>query len=384
MQAHFPARRTMGCAGSKAANASKPAPGSVDLRGQSSKEQLDAAAQVIQAAALAAGAGEEPAPAPSAAELQPEVRQMSPEELQQMFNQLDRDHDGKLSKSDLTTVEKLTPKEIDEVFTEVQPEDGTVSFAEFSKAMNVPLLPCPSPRAFPAFGATHARWPRLRSLRRRPRLCSSATASAGRRPPRAARATCMQGSRTAATTRPSGRSRQSTRTRSSTLRAWRRARPAAPPRPSKAFASAVAPTHDPFLSDACVPYAIGARWQSVARDLEKHIGCGRTVCSDRVQPSDVCRSVGQTSALLSSGVALICHSCVRAPVSAQLPDYFTREAGVAWDSFPSDDPNIKVRIDAVKDKHVVFLLNCESNESVRCAPAAMPPFGATRALLLTP
>ena len=77
-------------------------------------------------------------------------------------------------------------------------------------------------------------------------------------------------------------------------------------------------------------------------------------------------------------------------MSAQLPDYFTREGcdesqhGVAWDSFPSDDPNIKVRIDAVKDKHVVFLLNCESNESVRCAPAAMPPFGATRALLLTP
>ena len=64
-------------------------------------------------------------------------------------------------------------------------------------------------------------------------------------------------------------------------------------------------------------------------------------------------------------------------MSAQLPDYFTREGcdeshhGVAWDSFPSDDPNIKVRIDAVKDKHVVFLLNCESNESVRCAPAAM-------------
>ena len=63
--------------------------------------------------------------------------------------------------------------------------------------------------------------------------------------------------------------------------------PAAPPRPSKAFASAVAPTHDPFLSDACVPYAIGARWQSVARDLEQHFGWGRTVCSDRVQPSDV-------------------------------------------------------------------------------------------------
>ena len=76
---------------------------------------------------------------------QPELKQMSQEELQQMFNQLDRDGDGKLSKSDLTTVatlEKLTPKEIDEVFTEVQPEDGTISFEEFSKAMNVPLLPC--------------------------------------------------------------------------------------------------------------------------------------------------------------------------------------------------------------------------------------------------
>ena len=61
-----------------------------------------------------------------------------------MFNQLDRDGDGKLSKSDLTTVatfEKLTPEEIDEVFKEVQPmvqpEDGTISFEEFSKAINV-------------------------------------------------------------------------------------------------------------------------------------------------------------------------------------------------------------------------------------------------------
>ena len=133
-----------------------------------------------------------------------------------------------------------------------------------------------------------------------------------------------------------------------------------------------------------MPYAIGARWQSVARDLEQHFGWGRTVCSDRVQPSDVCRSVGQTSALLSSGVALICHSCVRAPVSAQLPDYFTREAGVAWDSFPSDDPNIKVRIDAVKDKHVVFLLNCESSESVRWTPVRTPLPAFFKVLLLTP
>jgi hypothetical protein len=75
---------------------------------------------------------------------QPELKQMSQELLQQMFNQLDRDGDGKLSKSDLTTVatfEKLTPEEIDEVFKEVQPmvqpEDGTISFEEFSKAINV-------------------------------------------------------------------------------------------------------------------------------------------------------------------------------------------------------------------------------------------------------
>ena len=72
------------------------------------------------------------------------------------------------------------------------------------------------------------------------------------------------------------------------------------------------------------------------------------------------------------------------PVLAQLPDYFTREAGVAWDSFPSDDPNIKVRIDAVKDKHVVFLLNCESNESVRWTPVRTPLSSFCKVLLLTP
>ena len=77
-------------------------------------------------------------------------------------------------------------------------------------------------------------------------------------------------------------------------------------------------------------------------------------------------------------------------MSAQLPDYFTREGcdeshhGVAWDSFPSDDPNIKVRIDAVKDKHVVFLLNCESSESVRWTPVRTPLPAFFKVLLLTP
>ena len=78
-----------------------------------------------------------------------------------------------------------------------------------------------------------------------------------------------------------------------------------------------------------------------------------TICSDHVEPS-------------------------------KLPDHFTRKAGVVWDDFPSDDPNIKVLIDAVRDKHVVFLLNCDSNESVRTAPArniALPV--GIRALVLT-
>ena len=30
---------------------------------------------------------------------------------------------------------------------------------------------------------------------------------------------------------------------------------------------------------------------------------------------------------------------------------------LCWDSFPSGDPNIKLRIEAIKDKHVVFLMH---------------------------
>ncbi len=102
----------MGCAGSKADNTSKPAPGSVDLKGQPSKEELDAAAQVIQAAALAAGAGEEPAPAPSAAELQAatDAARYGPivatqaEAIEKLFKQLDVNGDSKLVASELSAV----------------------------------------------------------------------------------------------------------------------------------------------------------------------------------------------------------------------------------------------------------------------------------------
>ena len=35
----------------------------------------------------------------------------------------------------------------------------------------------------------------------------------------------------------------------------------------------------------------------------------------------------------------------------------TSQTGLCWDTFPSGDPNIKVRIDTVRDKHVVLVMN---------------------------
>ena len=37
---------------------------------------------------------------------------------------------------------------------------------------------------------------------------------------------------------------------------------------------------------------------------------------------------------------------------------------IVWDRFPSQDPNIRLRIDAIKNKDVVFLMNMDS----MCAP----------------
>ena len=48
---------------------------------------------------------------------------------------------------------------------------------------------------------------------------------------------------------------------------------------------------------------------------------------------------------------------VRVPVlctSGLLP---STQTGLCWDSFPSGDPNIKLRIDMVRDKHIVLVMN---------------------------
>ena len=47
---------------------------------------------------------------------------------------------------------------------------------------------------------------------------------------------------------------------------------------------------------------------------------------------------------------------------------------LCWDSFPSGDPNIKLRIEAIKDKHVVYLMHHDTRtffEQVsRCSAVA--------------
>ena len=34
-----------------------------------------------------------------------------------------------------------------------------------------------------------------------------------------------------------------------------------------------------------------------------------------------------------------------------------RATGLCWDCFPSGDPNIKLRVDAIRDRHVLLLMN---------------------------
>ena len=46
---------------------------------------------------------------------------------------------------------------------------------------------------------------------------------------------------------------------------------------------------------------------------------------------------------------------------------------LCWDSFPSGDPNIKLRIEAIKDKHVVYLMHHDTRtffEQVSSAPCS--------------
>lgn len=41
-----------------------------------------------------------------------------------------------------------------------------------------------------------------------------------------------------------------------------------------------------------------------------------------------------------------------------------RTAGICWDRFKSDDPNIKLRVETVKDKHIIFIMNMEQNDAL--------------------
>lgn len=38
---------------------------------------------------------------------------------------------------------------------------------------------------------------------------------------------------------------------------------------------------------------------------------------------------------------------------------FLHRGNVCWDRFPSDDPNVKLRVDCIRDKHIIFLMNME-------------------------
>ena len=115
----------MGCAGSKAAAdaaAAKPDPGSVAMRGKpsdaamttpakpsASDEELDAAAEIIQAAALGSP---EPAPVVSASALQnqKDAERYEPivaaqlEALKELYKLMDVNNDGQLQASELMTV----------------------------------------------------------------------------------------------------------------------------------------------------------------------------------------------------------------------------------------------------------------------------------------
>jgi len=41
-----------------------------------------------------------------------------------------------------------------------------------------------------------------------------------------------------------------------------------------------------------------------------------------------------------------------------------RNAGICWDRFKSNDPNIRLRVDAVRDKHIIFIMNMEQNDAL--------------------
>ena len=57
--------------------------------------------------------------------------------------------------------------------------------------------------------------------------------------------------------------------------------------------------------------------------------------------------------------------CTEAVVPKDLAAQGFGSKGVcAWNTFSSDDPDVKLRIDALVDKHVVFFMNCERNDSL--------------------
>lgn len=58
---------------------------------------------------------------------------------------------------------------------------------------------------------------------------------------------------------------------------------------------------------------------------------------------------------LAEGVAKHLGSTLVHCISNMMP--MPSETGLCWDSFPSGDPNLKLRIDAIKGKHVVLLMN---------------------------
>ena len=57
-------------------------------------------------------------------------------------------------------------------------------------------------------------------------------------------------------------------------------------------------------------------------------------------------------------------SCENLTRQQMLEQEFHKKGVVAWGSFPSGDPDIKLCIDAIRDKHVVFIMNCEDSESL--------------------
>ena len=51
------------------------------------------------------------------------------------------------------------------------------------------------------------------------------------------------------------------------------------------------------------------------------------------------------------------------------------QTGLCWEAFPSGDPNLKLRVEAVRDKHVVLVMNHDTlHLCVRAADKAIANF----------